>query len=126
MKGKNLYTMGKLCGDCGKLCSKNMNRLLEKMSILDNKKSVSLLVELSKLSIVMEYLCSYISNLCCNVEKISKFALSELKDKCKKMIDLSKKIKVELKKEKNSSNLIKYIKCDEFIKICSNIHTKCN
>ena len=125
MEGKSLYNIGKLCGDCNRLCSKNMNRVLEKISLLDNKKSVQLLSDFAKLSIVMEYLCSYVSNLCCNEENLSKFIIGELKNKCKKMIDLQKKIKTSLKNEKNSTQLIKYIRCNEIMSICSKIHSKC-
>lgn len=125
MQGKELYSMSKLCGDCKRLCSKNMNRILEKISLLNNKEAIELVSDFAKLSIVMDYLCSYVSNLCCNEENLSKFIISELKNKCKKMIDLLKKIKKVLKNEKNSTQLIKYIRCDEIISICTKIHSKC-
>ena len=74
-----------------------------------------LLGQYTKLNILLEKLCEYISSCCCNADHVSKYIINEYASQCKQMVQLCIHIKQYLNRDDAD-----YIRCDNMIKICNN------
>ena len=113
----NLYSLRDECTELANYCHKNINRIIELMGKHPN--NAKLLGEYTKLNIVLEKLCSYISSCCCNADHVSKYIINEYASQCKQMVKLCIQLKQYLNRDDSD-----YIRCDKMVKICSNKYIK--
>lgn len=107
----NLNEMRINCSNLQICCHKNINRILELM--VQHSEFSQLLNEYAKKSLVLEKLCDYVCNCCCNNSGVSRHLQSELKQQCKSMSSICNKLIKTL-----PSNKSKYIRCDVVSKMC--------
>lgn len=111
----NLYSLREESTELSIHCHKNINRIIELMT--KDTKNAKLLGEFTKSCLVLEKLCEYISNCCCNADIVSKHIMYEYTNRCSHMANLCKKIKQYLTKDD-----AEYIRCDKMVKLCNNKH----
>lgn len=114
MEGKILYSIREDCSKLQEMSHININRILELMT-QHHKISVKL-KNYAKCCMVMEKLCDYICNCCCNADFVSDFSIAELLDKCLKMKNCCLELNNLLSKEKSE-----YIRCIKMISLCDKI-----
>ena len=110
----NLYNLKSKCDNMRNLCKINKNRIVEKMCVCDKDVCV-LLAQFNNRLTCMEKLCELLCCCCCELEHVSKHLLLEYNDKCKELHDLVCKIN---KHENISKENKKYIRCNDFLKLC--------
>ena len=111
MEGKDLYSFSMHCTQLQLCCHKNVNRIIELMC--EFPKLNNELSKFSKCCLVMEKLCDYMNNCCCNSDKISKHSMSEYKMKCSELVKICYKLNKDLNKKKSD-----YIRCTIISKLC--------
>ena len=110
----------KNCKIVDDLCHNTLNRIVEHMDKYNEH--CKELGNYVKLCIVMEKLCNYCCTVCCNIDSgISKHTLKECELKCNSIVECCKKIM----KTKMSKKDLKYIRCDEMSKACTNLIKMC-
>ena len=115
MEGEKLYSFKSICNDLGMTCHNTKNRVIEKMCNYDKNISEKLAKYL-KCLMTIEKLCEYLCTCCCEMENITVSGLSEIKLRCKTVIECCKTLKSLLKKEDYD-----YINCDKIMNICSKV-----
>jgi len=117
MDGKKLNILRDTCEELQLLCHRNVNRILECMTTHpDHCKHLQNYV---KKCIVMEQLCCYMANTCCNEDCVSGHMLKEKKEKCNEMCKICDDLKKVLSKDKCD-----YIRCDKMISMCKSKKSK--
>ena len=113
MKGSKVYeckSMCKLLCDC---CHNTKNRVIEKMCECDKMKC-KILADFLQCLMVLEGLCNYICIVSCEHETLSSTILSELKQKCIKLLSCIEKLIDNFDK----TDCV-YLKCSELKKMCN-------
>ena len=111
MKGKALYPLNDDCFMLQKTCHRTINRILELMvKHPEHSKNLS---KYAKKCMVMEKLCEYVCGCCCNDDNVSIHMMSELREKCRELKDISNVLNSELPKDKSL-----YIRCEIVSKLC--------
>ena len=95
-------------------CHKTINRAVNTIATYPD--SFELLTKFTKELIVLEKLCVYLSNLCYNSGKISKYAYKEYTYKCDEINKICKEMISVFDKEKN---VCEYLKCFELESLLS-------
>ena len=114
IKGNGLYSFSEDCGHLQHDCSKNVNRILEKM--VQHHDCCDLLERFTKECMVLSKFCEYLCHSCCNSECISSHCLKELKSKAKQI----KKTCAQIMK-KMPKNDCMYIRCHTIPKLCDKV-----
>ena len=114
----NLNNFRLQCNEIGTNCHKNVNRICE-MTVKHTHLAEHLQSYL-KMCLLLECLCNYGNNCCCNAEFVSKHILNEVNSKCK---DMSKKCK-DLHKHLNNADS-KYIRCVTLMNCCDKMCSMC-
>ena len=112
MHGKKLYTFNNHCNALETACYRNVNRCLAVMC--DYPEHSTLLSSFIKQCILLNKLCGYACNCCCNADHVSSHCVAELKMKCKKLKQTCSEIKKVLPKAAS-----KYIRCSSLPRMCS-------
>ena len=114
----NVYKIKRDITNIQKCCHEVLNRVLDLM--VKYPKHCGHLNKYAKECLVMERLCDYICNCCCNAPTVSLHIMNECNEKCNGMIDICDNlIKCGLpNKECN------YLRCDEMIKLCNKPSSK--
>lgn len=115
----NLNNLRLQCNELRSTCHKNINRICE--LTVKHTNLAEHLQSYLKMCLVIESLCNYINNCCCNAESVSKNMLNELNSQCKSM---SKKCK-DLHKHLNNSDS-NYIRCVSIMKQCDKMCLMCS
>ena len=119
MEGKNLHVLREHCTQIQLTCHKNVNRILELMvnhssGSKDNSSICGHLSQYAKCCLVLEKLCDYINNCCCNQDAVSQHSLRELNMKCSKISKCCKGLMKVLEKKEHE-----YIRCGMMHELCS-------
>ena len=114
MKGKNLYLLREDANTLQNMAHKNINRILELMT---KHHDISQKLRIyAQCCIVMEKLCDYVCNCCCNADFVSDFLLKELVLKCDEMKICCSELYSLMPKEKSE-----YIRCKKMIVLCDKV-----
>ena len=89
MKGQAVYDCKAKCEELGKCCHNTKNRCIEKMCQVE-KEECKKMGTFLKCLMVCECLCSYICTCCCEMENLTLSIISELKQKCKTLMNCCK------------------------------------
>ena len=114
MKGKSLYSLREDSSSLQTMSHININRILELMT--QHHDISEKLRVYAQCCIVMEKLCDYICNSCCNADFVSDFSLKELSLKCKEMKSCCVDLHSIMPKEKSE-----YIRCEKMLKLCDKV-----
>lgn len=120
MNIQNLHTLRKACVKIQSTCHKNVNRVLELMvdhsGFPQNSSTCEQLSQYCKCCLVLEKLCDYIHNCCCNADEISDHCLNELDMKCDRMCKCCEGLMAVLE-----PNQHEYIRCEIMHRMCSHL-----
>ena len=111
IQGKALYKLRKDCTEIQLCCHKNVNRILELMG--KHHEHAAHLEKYAKLCLVLEKLCDYVSNCCCNQDMVSMHCFNELKSKCCGIAKVCSKLSEGLDHE-----TAEYIRCKQMCHLC--------
>ena len=114
MKGKALYSLREDGNELQKMAHININRILELMT---QQHDISEKLRMyAQCCIVMEKLCDYVCNCCCNADFVSDFLLKELVLKCGEMKICCSELHSLMLKEKSD-----YIRCKKMMVLCDKV-----
>jgi len=111
IQGKELYRMREQCTEIQLCCHKNVNRILELMG--KHHDHAAHLEKYAKLCLVLEKLCDYVSNCCCNQDSVSMHCFHELKSKCGAITRVCEDLLNHLEQD-----VAEYIRCQHMCDLC--------
>ena len=112
IQGKELYRMREQCTEIQLCCHKNVNRILELMG--KHHEHAAHLEKYAKLCLVLEKLCDYVSNCCCNQDSLSMHCVHELKSKCGGITKVCHNLLNHLE-----SDVADYVRCQHMCDLCA-------
>lgn len=114
MRGKALYSLREDGNELQNMAHININRILELMT--HHQEISEKLRMYAQSCIVMEKLCDYVCNCCCNADFVSDFSLKELAVKCSEMKMCCSELHSSMPKEKSD-----YIRCKKMMVLCDKV-----